>query len=418
MANWTTPETHGAVGDGATDDTVALQAAVDSGDHVELTDAKTYKVTNTVTIDKSIIVRGPRSATVLWGGSADDRDILRVTEDDVTLEGFLIDGQRTSDTIASGFSSGHAGVTFFESGVNHKGATCRDLEVVNCGEYGIQTRRFADVLVERCEIDRIGYAGVAVWSAERALVQNCKVSRIFPGNGGVAPYLNAYGVVFSNFGGEATCDHVQALYNRISDVHTWEGIDEHSSNFVEIIGNTIINTSQAIALEHGSQTRALRNAVVAHNNVLGWGISRTKDSTAFKHRGGIIVNGGWSGPVYGDTVSVSNNALYYHGDSTASGDPGATDLASIYVLRGRAITVVGNSVYIPYKRGIYLSTDCFAYTCSANVVDAVQASNSIQKGIETASTAYGAVVGNTVIGSGTDIQVNNSSDINANNRTA
>ena len=46
-----TPEMYGAVGDGVTDDTAAIQTAVDNNNRVRLADNKTYRIT------KSIVLR-------------------------------------------------------------------------------------------------------------------------------------------------------------------------------------------------------------------------------------------------------------------------------------------------------------------------------------------------------------------------
>ena len=61
---WATPEDYGAVGDGVTDDSQAVQDACDAGDDVYFASGKTYYLASPVTVNKSIRLHGGTGATI------------------------------------------------------------------------------------------------------------------------------------------------------------------------------------------------------------------------------------------------------------------------------------------------------------------------------------------------------------------
>jgi hypothetical protein len=64
MFNYVTPELFGAVGDGSTNDAVAIQAAVDSGKPVYF-DSKNYRVNSTITLTSNIKLFGNGEASII-----------------------------------------------------------------------------------------------------------------------------------------------------------------------------------------------------------------------------------------------------------------------------------------------------------------------------------------------------------------
>lgn len=85
-----------AVGDGAADDTGALQDAINAasvvGGAVRLEPDKTYRITSTLVVSSRVSIVGPRSAVVKMGGV--NQSAIRVTSaaSGVCLVGFTIDG--------------------------------------------------------------------------------------------------------------------------------------------------------------------------------------------------------------------------------------------------------------------------------------------------------------------------------------
>ena len=92
-----TPEMFGAVGDGVTDDSAALQAAIDSGRSVFLPDG-TYLIGSTVTISSNVTIFGSR-----------DKSVLKFTGDGVlTTNGNLCNVRLNSFAVYVSKASGNA----------------------------------------------------------------------------------------------------------------------------------------------------------------------------------------------------------------------------------------------------------------------------------------------------------------------
>lgn len=83
----------GAVGDGVTDDTAAIQAAINAataGAVLSCQTGQTFKVTSTITIAKALTLAGGCTFLEVNAGSS---DIFSITASGVTIEGFTISGQ-------------------------------------------------------------------------------------------------------------------------------------------------------------------------------------------------------------------------------------------------------------------------------------------------------------------------------------
>ena len=103
------PESYGAVGDGTTDDTTAIQNAIDSGFPVWLS-AKTYKVTTlTVTSNRTLIGEGYNSVLYTTSNAA----IINITGDYNNLRQFRLKGNSTGTSQNGVQAIGVVGLTSY-----------------------------------------------------------------------------------------------------------------------------------------------------------------------------------------------------------------------------------------------------------------------------------------------------------------
>jgi hypothetical protein len=111
---------YGATGDGTTDDTVAIQAALDVGDNIVVEfPAGTYKLTSALEVDNSnTILRGYGATLNMVGttGSWVEEDVYAIlingaiaTQQDVIIEGFKFTGSNNWGGIFSAWDSGTKG---------------------------------------------------------------------------------------------------------------------------------------------------------------------------------------------------------------------------------------------------------------------------------------------------------------------
>lgn len=103
IARYYTPEMFGAVGDGVTDDTDAMQKAINAGNHVIL-DNKVYKITDKLVIDHGIKITGVNPQRMetnrpyLDFSSCASENAIDIQYNGVHFEGFNIKGNRSLTT--------------------------------------------------------------------------------------------------------------------------------------------------------------------------------------------------------------------------------------------------------------------------------------------------------------------------------
>ena len=129
----------GAVGDGVTDDTDAIQAAIDSSSDVIRIPAGNYKITDKngsygiliSATNKTIIGDGLEIANLIYTSSAINRPAISVTASDVHIRGIRIDGTANATKLAQTRANCN-GITF----TNASECSVRFCQIIG-GHYGL-----------------------------------------------------------------------------------------------------------------------------------------------------------------------------------------------------------------------------------------------------------------------------------------
>lgn len=409
------PEDFGAIGNGVANDTTALQAFFNNtSKRGRLSAGKTYLV-STITVPAEFVCEaefGVRPIIIKTGATG---TLLALAGNSITLRGFTVDGSHTTDTYAGGYVANHYGIkSDYSVGTPKLDITLDDLVVKNCGDTGIDLRLVTRCKVTRCNVSRCGYAGIAIWSGVYCEASDNIVDNIYPGSGGTAPELNAYGITMSNYSADRRSTYGKMLRNRVSNVLSWNGIDEHNSEWLEIRDNLIWNCAQAIGCQHGIAGQPVKELFITGNVIEGFTnvstgngtrvATLTKDSQTYRMTGGIIVVGGVNTDT-GNAVTISNNVLRGIGDTrVAAGSSGAIKVQNV-----RTLVVTLNRLYLSYCIGILLYDDTvdsiLYHQVTGNVIDAVTLQNSVQYGIRATSRVLGNCAGNMANASGGISQV-------------
>lgn len=232
----------GAVGDGTTDDTAALQAAITAvsgtGGTVEVP-AGVYRISRTVEVPANTTVSGSGVITQSTAGVSG----LRITGSGVTIEGITLRGPNLTPAYVSA-----------EHGIEARGTqespltqlTVRDVTEDGWGAYGVYLQHVVGFTVTGCTLSDIGYTGIGVLSGSHGAITDNRVDNITPGASG-----NAYGIIMSYADNEPESTDIVVRANTVSRVF-WEGIDAHGGSRLTIDSNTVRESGDGIALAQGT----------------------------------------------------------------------------------------------------------------------------------------------------------------------
>lgn len=194
---WATPEQYGAVGDGATDDTDAINACLAANRNVIF--SKTYKIkadknnyNGSSTPDRYTYgVSVPSGRTLLFGGGAKlacqtsnaaySAVLCLYGTSDVSIIGATIEGDRATNTLTTG-EWGHGIVCRAANNV-----IIRDCTIYNCFGDGIaigtstatdENAIGSDICVENCKIYNNRRQGITVGGGKNITIKDCEIYEI------------------------------------------------------------------------------------------------------------------------------------------------------------------------------------------------------------------------------------------------
>lgn len=325
--------TYGATGNGVTDDTAALQAAITAGaNKYVFVPAGTYVISSALNVASPVVIFAA-GASINTGAS--NISIFNITSSNVLIQGFSFVGGSSSTyntngklIMAQGTDNGAAAAPTYISNI-----TIQNNKFRNASRSPIYMQFVQKAWIVQNDIEDVVYSGTELLSCLDIIFDNNLVKDVTPGTAG-----NAYGMYASRQNTSdlvryPLCERVSVTNNHIENVE-WEGIDCHGIDGFTITGNTLKNcgdVNAAIAIIHADD--AVSTPIAAAKNVT---ISNNIITNAQQY--GIAMSSG-SATIIHSNITISNNTLENCGTSSTSNDVGG-----ILIGATKNCSVVGNTL--------------------------------------------------------------------------
>ena len=317
MFDYTTPERHGAVGDGVTDDTQAIASALQDGKPVYF--AGTYLVTDTIALS---------SDTMLFGKGTIKRNNVGYT---------LFSGDNVHDVVIIGLN--FEGINDFTAGLSDTGdiyiTRGNNITIDSCSfmyvnDYGaIVFHKVINSNVTNNKLTHIGYMGVwLLGECENIVINN----NIFDGVEDFS-HENSYCVACSSYEYGAVNVKDNAYRNKNitisnntckTDTAFWEALDCHGGENIVFSDNTIMGFLVGIAVVSNASENWSCEGISITGNSIAMG---ENPYTGITSGSAISLNAGTD---IDASVVVSGNILTNNGSSlTTHGIAVQTDNGSI-----------------------------------------------------------------------------------------
>lgn len=348
-----------ATGDGATDDTAAIQAALNArAGKLVILPPGNYRVTTSLTV--------PLNTTVFAYGAT------ITTANQITTVIMLGGGSWSGGTITgpSGAIYGATGYGIYVSGTRGANSaiapiyvTCpliQDVTISNFNFIGISLNYVQQGRLTGNKITGIGYAAIGGASCNDVTVDQNLIDTI----GGVGS-PDSYGIFIDRLEDTEVRDprstRCKIIGNRVFNVPLWEAIDTHGGTYFEISSNIIKGCKFGIAVVGSDifavNSLAAKNITVSNNQITGG-----SDGAA------IVIAGATTGATvneYASDILVTNNLINEGGrvNDVAEG--------AVRAYATRDLRIHNNTLREPWRLGINLIFENVGVSCSSNtVVDA------------------------------------------------
>ena len=358
----------GAVGDGAADDTAAIQAALSSGASVVSVPNGTYIVTG-LTISAALTFAG---TGVLRKASATSTPLLTISASNVIIDGIEFQGASLNAKPATYVSGDTAILCAGSSSVSPRnGITVRNVTINGFAAFGMFVRYAQNVTVTNNRVSYCGYAGITFLSVIRGIINDNTIQEIDASAGAV----NWYGISLTrdpsvNSTNSAPCTQCVVSNNIVRNVSQWTGIDSHALYQSVIIGNNVSGCKNGIYAQYDDGSAAFpmeaRQVEISNNVVTG-------PSTASSSVIGIASIGLAALP--NDGISIIGNTIVECGDYSSA-------VGSLHISSSTNSKASDNHVMRAVRVGISLTGTSSYVDISRNIVDGVQT------GASSASYAY------------------------------
>ena len=308
----------GAVGDGVTNDTAAIQAAITASANKSVYfPAGTYVATSlTVASPCRLFGEGKLKKT-----TAAATAFLTLNTGDVDIEGLSFEGASPNAEPPNTVYSDIAIKAYGAFNTNpYRNISIRNVTINGFGGYGIDIRWSENVNVINCVVKYIGYAGILYDSVLVGMIAQNTVQFMGSVSGGNG---NAYGIsigrnVAYDFTQSVQTAHVNVTNNIVTDVRYWTGIDGHAPKYCNFLNNTIVRCRNALYVQYdasvGAYTSAPSFCQLAGNLIIGRDVVSENNLAV----GGI----GTAAVGYADNIVVENNMVFFSGTSAqTSGSP-------------------------------------------------------------------------------------------------
>lgn len=420
---------YGAVGDGVTDDTAAIQAAATKaeGKSLYIPSGRYLLSSASVLLPSNVHVfgDGPDSCLIQpnyysYSGSWDraaavDWNVFQMQPgtENVLIEKLGLRGPFYSED----YSTNPVQNFPYSNGILCRGRDYQDrkslplegesrniriekVSIEGFAEDGIQLDNVTDGWITNCEIKRCGRGGVRVYGGLRVYIAFNSISYLSPGD-----KLNGtnrmYGVTFTRVYKAPLSDfrpsqYCSAAFNKVSNSPYWKGLDTHGGTNIDFSFNQIEECHIGIGVDKGGVTEAHGFAPPSNIKIVGNTIIRTLPDDpnegdgpsdpqyAYASAGISALAHNSTDDHIGKNILVANNYLYGWGEDIRFG-------AIVY---SNWMNVCHSGNVIKNSRG---NAICLMNVVEGNfygdVIDDVRPSSlGVQNGIACASTTINGVV--------------------------
>lgn len=269
------PAVHGVPTDGVTNAGPAMNALIASlspGAVIAPQPGQVFNVGTSIVVSKGITIRG---GTYLHQPTV---TTFSVTANNVTFEGITVIGPDLTSSTPTASRMIYAGGS---SSTLIDNLAIRRSSFTNCHHTVINMAWCSNFLIEGNSIQNAQYAGIMLISPKVGTVRENTVRNLVQGG----TLINSYGIAASDSANveSARAEDVLIVNNYVDGVPKWEGIDTHGGKNIKIIGNTIRNCLNPVAVLVGNPARALSpiDCVVSDNFIERGSAPDTKYAIAF-----------------------------------------------------------------------------------------------------------------------------------------
>ena len=419
----------GAVGDGVTDDTAAIQAAASKaeGKSLYIPSGRYLLSSASVLLPSNVHVfgDGPDSCLIQpnyysYSGSWDrasavDWNVFQMQPgtENVLIEKLGLRGPFYSED----YSTNPVQNFPYSNGILCRGRDYQDrkslvlegesrnirienVSIEGFAEDGIQIDNVTDGWVTNCEIKRCGRGGVRVYGGLRVYVAFNSISYLSPGD-----KLNGtnrmYGVTFTRVYKAPLSDfrpsqYCSAAFNKVSNSPYWKGLDTHGGINIDFSFNQIEECHIGIGVDKGGFSEAHGFAPPRNIKIVGNTIIRTlpddpnegdgpsNPQYAYASAGISALAHNSTDDHIGKNIVVANNYLYGWGEDIRFG--------AIVYSNWVNVSHVGNVIKNSRRDAICLM-NVVEGNFSGDIIDDVRRSSfGVQNGVDCASTTINGVV--------------------------
>ena len=366
----------GAVGDSSANDTVAVQAAFNSGS------GGIYIPDGTYLIDQITV---PATVQRIYGtGTLKQRATDTKLLVGSSIDGLIIEGLNLVGNYAAGqpvASSDNRGVEF---------TSCSNLRVLNCNFSNIQG---IAIQLNDCEYptiagNKIELCGRGIYfrGCDNGTIDNNLIKDTI-----LLVSVFTIGISLESTDGHAygICNNITISGNVVKGYKNAQGIMGHTARNVSIVNNVVSDPATGISINPFNANDICSNISIVGNTVE---CETTISLGAWQYGGGndgIIVQAGPGTPDVTD-ISISGNIVINANRATLT--PG--NQAGIRVGYARRVQVSGNTITAAKQSGIYLTDSEEGIAITGNTISNIITHDSEQNGILVAAVSEGIISGN------------------------
>ena len=399
----------GAVGDGVTDDTTAVQLAFNQagniiidGNFVITSKIQVLSNSNITQTKGSYIKNTDTTETTIGGRPSTDNGVFEVAcgETNITFDGIDIRGAWYG--LTQPYRDNNIGINIKGRWDQYRlsetiTGTSKNILIKECliegfAQSGIIADQIDTFKALNNKISKCGRDGIRMYGCVDFLCDGNTINSMSPGYDGVAPNLNVYGISATTVYQQPLSDYRSSergiiTNNTVTDCLTWKSLDTHGGRDIVFSENTCLNSHIGIGIDkggldnNGDYMPATR--LVVSNNI----IRNTQTDQAYKRAGITVFAHSNTSATIGQDVNIVGNYIDGFGGDTKDG--------GISLSHQKNVLISGNIIKNSINSAIYLALTCEAVVISNNNIRNVALSGVGNKqGIGTSS-----LVGDVVISS-------------------